>query len=207
MPSASGCRKWLGPEGVHYIREQMLSQYILKSMGAAGSDIDRFEGTGALNFLALHSRCVGQEGHLVDPLSILSVSFVDGHPRFPALASPDWDGFRQRVQASGKKWIILTDTDGTPQLVMNSNHFLRVLLSMTEQGTNPQDYCSKPVITTNPQDTIEHTLHNAISSETTPDTAVILVWSSEKRIISHTDLLQRLFEGVFPSAPAVPHAR
>ncbi|MGB5495252.1 MAG: CNNM domain-containing protein [Sedimenticolaceae bacterium] len=54
-PTAKVLDLWLGPEGVHYLREQRLRDYILKSVGAAGSDIGRFEGRGAVNFLALDS--------------------------------------------------------------------------------------------------------------------------------------------------------
>ena len=70
-PTAKFLDWWLGPEGVHFLREEMLKQYIAKSMGAAGSDIGTFEGRGAVNFLALNSRRVGEEGTIVDPSSII----------------------------------------------------------------------------------------------------------------------------------------
>jgi hypothetical protein len=31
----------------------------------------------------------------------------------------------QRVNASGKKWVIVTDLDGEPAFVLDSHHFLR----------------------------------------------------------------------------------
>jgi hypothetical protein len=50
-PTALILDLWLVPEGVHYVREEKLKQYILTSMGVTGSDIGTFEGKGALNFL------------------------------------------------------------------------------------------------------------------------------------------------------------
>ena len=77
-PTAKFLDWWLGPEGVHYLREEMLTQYIGKSMHSGG-DIGMFEGRGAVNFLALDSRRVGEEGAILDPRSVVSLPLVDGH--------------------------------------------------------------------------------------------------------------------------------
>ena len=42
-PSAKVLDWWLGPEGVHYLREEILQQYVTKSMGTGDSDIGTFE--------------------------------------------------------------------------------------------------------------------------------------------------------------------
>ncbi len=199
-PSAKVLDLWLGREGVHYLRERMLRQYILKSMGASGSDIDPFEGQGAVNFLALDSRRVGAEGEIVDPSSVISLPVVDGRLEIPELARSAEDGFTQRVQASGKKWVILTDTSGTPHLLLNADRFSRALLS--EQCVDPYDYCVRPIITNDPKATLEQTLMSANPSESeSREKGVILLWGTEKRIIAHADLLRRLFEGVISSPP------
>jgi metal transporter CNNM len=197
-PTAKILDLWLGPEGVHYMREEMLKQYILRSMVGSGSEVGTFEGKGAVNFLALDSRRVGEEGQVVDPESIINLPEVDGRLEIPGYGGPNWDSFVQRVQRSGKRWIILTGADERPHLLLNANHFLRMLFSAPDDATDPHDYCVKPVVTTNPQDTLERVLMSAnLAQSKSPDKGVILYWGSEMRIISHSDVLRRLFEGVF----------
>ena len=204
-PTAKILDLWLGPEGVHYHREEMLKQYILRSMVSSGSEVGAFEGRGAVNFLALDSRRVGEEGRVVDPESIINLPEVDGRLEIPVRGSPNWDGFIQGVLRSGKRWIILTGTDERPHLLLNANHFLRMLFSAPDNAADPHDYCVEPVVTTNPEDTLECVLMSAnLAQSKSPDKGVILCWGSEKRIIAHADVLQRLFEGVLlPAANSV----
>lgn len=200
-PTARFLDWWLGPEGVHYLREEKLKQYISKSMGAVGSDIGEFEGRGAVNFLALDSRRVSEEGEIVDPSSIVDLPVSDGGLAVPQRArSPD-DGFFRRVQASGRKWVILTDPDGKPQLLLNADRFLREVSS--KKDADPRHYCLKPIITDDPQATLEQLLMNGDLTETNPSKkGLILFWGREKRIIAHADILRRLFEGVLASRPS-----
>lgn len=192
---------WLGPEGVHYLREQMLKQYIVKSVGASGSDIDTFEGRGAVNFLALDSRRVGEEGQVVDPSSVVSLPFVDGRLEVPEVGNSSWESFVQRVRASLKKWVILTDPDGAPHLLLNADRLLRAVSSGGR--VDPHDYCVRRIITNDPQATLEQTLMSAKLAESKPtERGIILFWSTEKRIIAHADVLRRLFEGVFSPPPS-----
>ena len=203
-PTAKVLDLWLGPEGVHYLREQMLKDYIMKSMGAAGSDIGRFEGRGAVNFLALDSRLVGEEGHVLDPKSIISLPVADDRLAIPTFGGPAWKDFLERVQSSGKKWVVLTDTDGKPHLALNANRFSRLLLMEANEAIDPSECCVEPIITTNAEDTLEGVLLNAKLADTkSPDKGIILLWADEKRIIAHYDVLKRLFEGVFTPPPGV----
>jgi hypothetical protein len=199
-PTAKVLDLWLGREGVHYLREKMLKHYIVKSMGASGSDIDRFEGRGAINFLALDSRRVGEEGKIIEPNSVVSLPVVDGNLAVPQQTRSSDDSFVRRVQASGRKWVILTDPDGTPHLLLNADRFLRTVCS--EKSADPRNYCVHPIITNDPQATLEQTLMNAkLTDNDSSEQGVILFWGTEKRIIAHADLLRRLFEGVFSSPP------
>ena len=200
-PSAKVLDWWLGPEGVHYLREEMLQQYVTKSMGAVGSDIGTFEGRGVVNFLALDSRRVGEEGEIVDPSSVVSLPVVDGRLEIPELARSAGDGFIERVQASGRKWVILTDPDGRPHLLLNADRFLREVSS--EKDADPRHYCVKPIITDDPQATLEQMLMNGELTDKNPSRkGLILFWGREKRIIAHADILRRLFEGVLSSPPS-----
>jgi CBS domain containing-hemolysin-like protein len=203
-PTAKILDLWLGPEGVHYVREEMLKQYVLRSMGVRGSEISTFEGKGAVNFLALDSRRVADEGSVLDPRSLIRLPVVDGDLDVPVHAGPAWSRFLRQVQASGRRWVVLADTDENPRLLLNAHQFLRVALSSPDASIDPRDYCVEPVVTTNPQGTLEQVLMNAKLGESRArDRGIILLWGGERRIISHFDILSRLFEGVFTPPPGV----
>jgi len=203
-PTAKILDLWLGPEGVHYVREEMLKQYVLRSMGVRGSEISTFEGKGAVNFLALDSRRVADEGSVLDPRSLIRLPVVDGDLDLPVHAGPAWSRFLRQVQASGRRWVVLADTDENPRLLLNAHHFLRVSLSSPDASIDPRDYCVEPVVTTNPQGTLERVLMSAKLGEShARDRGIILLWGAERRIITHFDVLRRLFEGVFTPAPSV----
>jgi metal transporter CNNM len=203
-PTAKFLDLWLGSEGVHYVSEKNLTKYIVKSMATEDSDIGAFEGAGAINFLALDSRCVGEEGNIVDPASIVSLPLVDGHLEIPEFECSPGDSFINRVQAAGKKWVILTDPDDTPHLLLNADRFLRAVFSgQCGDAHNAHNYCVRPVITNNPIDTLEQVLMKpelAVSVSTKKE--AILLWGAEKRIIADADMLKLLFGGVFSAAPS-----
>ena len=90
------------------------------------------------------------------------------------------------------------------RLLLNAHHFLRVSLSSPDASIDPRDYCVEPVVTTNPQGTLERVLMSAKLGEShARDRGIILLWGAERRIITHFDVLRRLFEGVFTPAPSV----
>jgi hypothetical protein len=201
-PTAKVLDWWLGPEGVHYLREDMLKQYIERSMGVSGSDIGTFEGRGAVNFLVLDGLRASEEGAIVDPRSVISLPFVAGRLEIPGPTDSVDDEFVRQVQASGKKWVILTDPEGVPRAILNADGFLRTLMSTT--GIDPRDYCVVPIVTNDPQATLEQTLMNAkLADWDSPGKGIILFWGTEKRIIDHADLLGHLFDGMF-SPPLNP---
>jgi hypothetical protein len=69
-------------------------------------------------------------------------------------------------------------------------------------------YCVKPLITHDPQATLEQTLMYAnLAENKSTEKGIILFWGTEKRIIAHADLLRRVFEGVFLSPPTPEHGR
>ena len=53
--------------------ERDLRTVIRKHIEAEETDVDRLEGIGALNFLALDDIAVTQEGEHVDPNSVISL--------------------------------------------------------------------------------------------------------------------------------------
>lgn len=201
-PTAKILDLWLGPEGVHYVREEMLKQYLLRSMGMSGSEISAFEGKGAVNFLALDNRRVGDEGSILAPHSIVRLAAVDGRLELPTPETPGWNAFVAQVQASEKRWVVLTDSTEAPHLLLDGNRFLRTALSAAERNIDPRDYCVEPVVTTNPHDTLEKVLGNGkVPEKGSTERGIILLWSKQKRIITHFDVLKRLFQGVLPPTP------
>jgi hypothetical protein len=74
---------WLGEEGIHYFRERDLRTVIAKHIEAGETDVDRLEGIGALNFLALDDVAVTEEGEYVDPGSVIRLPTEHGRPIFP----------------------------------------------------------------------------------------------------------------------------
>ena len=152
------------------------------------------------NFLDLDDLAVTEEGEPVDAESIISLPLANGRCVLPAFsASPD-DPFLQRINASGKKWVIVTDLAGEPAFVLDSHHFLRDALfnqSDTIQGT-----CwHRPVIVRDMETRLGEVIgHLKVVPERPDDDVIdndlILVWGSQRRIITGSDLLGRLLRGI-----------
>jgi metal transporter CNNM len=201
-PTAKILDLWLGPEGIHYVREEMLKRYLLRSIGMSGSEISAFEGKGAVNFLALDSRQVGDEGSILAPRSVVRVTAVDGRLELPTPGTPGWKAFVAQVQASEERWVVLTDSTDAPRLLLDANRFLRAAFSSSESDLDPRDHCVEPVVTTNPNDTLEKVLGNAkVPENDSTERGIILLWDKQRRIITHFDVLKRLFQGVLPPTP------
>jgi len=101
-PAAVVLDWWLGKEGISYFRERELRAVIHKHIEAEESDVDRLEGIGAMNFLALDDVAVTHEGEYVDPESIISLPIQDGSPVFPEFERNALDPFLLNVNRSGK---------------------------------------------------------------------------------------------------------
>jgi hypothetical protein len=105
------------------------------------------------------------------------------------------------VNASGKKWVVLTDTDGEPFWVMNANAFLRAALLGTEP-LNPSAYCHRPIIVHDSGMLLGKALsqlkvYPVDSADDVIDDDLILVWGKdEKRVITGADILGRLMHGI-----------
>lgn len=137
---------WIGKEGIQYFREQNLRELIRKHIEAGEADIDRLEGLGAMNFLAIDDMLVSREGESVDPQSVINLPLSKGFPVFPAFERIPSDPFLKKIQLSGKKWIIITDEEKEePRLVLDSDGFLRAALFDSDHF-QPYAYCHRPII-------------------------------------------------------------
>jgi len=201
-PSALILDIFLGREGISYFRERDIRTLLQKHIDADETDIDRLEGVGAMNFLALDDLMVTQEGEPVDPLSVITLPHYDHYPVFPDFSASTDDPFINAVNASGKKWVIITDEEGEPSLVLNTNEFLRAVF-FEGMPVNPRHYCHYPVIIRNTRMLLGHVLSRLMAAGlNVADDAIkhdlVLVWAEQRRVITGSDILARLLRGVNP---------
>jgi len=200
-PSAMMLDKWLGKEGIQYFRERDLREVIKKHIEASEADIDRIEGLGAINFLAIDDMVVSHEGEPVDPDSIISLPLERNFPVFPEFKRHPSDPFIQQVHTSGKKWVIIIDEADEPQLVLDADGFLRAAL-IDEKPLQPYAFCHRPIVIKDPYTKLGNVIWRLkVQPENVGDNVidndVILLWSGEKRlIITGADILGRLMHGI-----------
>jgi len=199
-PTAVVLNWWLGPEGITYLRERDFRALITKHAGVAGVDVGHLEAIGALNFLDLDDILVMDEGELVDPRSVIALPFENERPLLPKFdRSPD-DPFLRRLNASGKKWVIIVDGAGRPSFVLDAHHFLRDSL-FNAVSVDPEIYWHRPIIVTDVRTPLGSVIGRMKVRPEHPeddviDNDLILVWGYKKRIITGADLLGRLLRGI-----------
>ncbi|MDY6861626.1 MAG: DUF21 domain-containing protein [Thermodesulfobacteriota bacterium] len=199
-PTAKMLDFWLGKEGIQYFREKAFRQMIKKHIEAEEVDVDRLEGLGAMNFLAIDDLFVSQEGETIDPKSIISLPMIDGRPVFPRFDRSHADPFLQKIQASGKKWVIIIDPSGSPQFVLDSDGFLRAAWFESDRF-NPYTYCHIPIIVYDQKVPLGNVIskfrvHQHHPENDVIDQDIILVWEDVKRVITGADILGRLLRGI-----------
>ena len=198
-PTAMLLDWWLGIEGITYLREQEVRSLITRS-AAAGGDIGRLEAIGAGNFLDLDDVPVTEEGEVVHTQSIISLPLENRRCILPKFErSPD-DPFLRQVDASGKKWVIVTDPSGEPAFVLDSHQFLRDAL-FDQLDVEPNTYWHRPIIVRDMKTKLGDVIGMLHVSPERPDDDVIdndliLVWGVQRRIITGADLLGRLLRGI-----------
>ena len=191
---------WIGQEGIQYFRERDLREVIKKHMEANEGDIGQMEGTGAINFLDIDDLAIAVEGELVDPKSIITLNMENGIPVFPEFKKLPSDSFIQMIQFSGKKWVIINDQSGEPRFVLDSDGFIRGALFKGSQF-NPYTYCHRPIIVNDINLPLKKIIwqlkvYPQNSRDDVIDHDIILLWSTEKRIITGADILGRLLRGI-----------
>ena len=198
-PTAMMLDWWLGDEAVAYLREREIRQMIARH-ATAGGEIGRLEATGAQNFLDLDDISVGEEGEEIDPRSILSLPLANQRSMLPKFDRVPGDPFLRQVDASGKRWVIVTDPSGEPVLVLDAHHFLRDAL-FNEFESDPSTYWHRPIVVRDPDTRLGDVigLLKVVPESPTDDVIehdLILLWHDQKRIITGSDLLGRLLRGI-----------
>jgi len=199
-PSAKVLDWWLGTEGVQYFRERDLKEVIRQHIEADEAEIDRLEGLGAMNFLAIDDLLVTHIGEPVDPQSIIELPMLSGRPVFPEFERKPEDPFLGKIHISGRKWVVLTDVEGSPLFILDADGFIRDAL-FKKSALNPYDYCHRPIIVTDMKTLLgsvlgKWTVQSGQPDDDTIDRDITLVWAEEKRIITGADILGRLLRGI-----------
>jgi CBS domain containing-hemolysin-like protein len=200
-PCAMMLDSWLGKESVQFFSENNIKLFIKKHIDDQDSEIGDVEGRGAINFLSLDDKTAIEEGENIIPESIIGLKCDNNRIIFPPFENHLSDPFIQQINKSGEKWIIFTNEQGEPKLVLDADGFIRSELS----GNNSdgiEKYCHIPVIVNDEKTNLDILLNSlksktSIDSDMPIDTDVILFWSKEhKRIITGADILGRLLKGI-----------
>ncbi|MDJ0868973.1 MAG: DUF21 domain-containing protein [Myxococcota bacterium] len=204
-PTALLLDAWLGGESVDFLGETQLREVLKRYVSAPTSEIGRVEGIGALNFMALDDLSVLEEGSELDPQSVVELPVRDGHPAFPAFEGSASDPFLRAVEASGKKWVVVTSPDGEPQLVLDADGLLREAV-VRGAAPRPERFCHRPIVVRDPTTTLEGVLPRfQVGRRRTGDDVIdddlILVWGPQRRIITGADILGRLLRGIARPSP------
>ena len=207
-PSAAILDRWLGRQGMYLFREHEMRELIRKHFEATSTDIDRLEGLGALNFLALDDIRVSEEGEILDPDSVISLPIERGLPAFPEIRDSASDPFLERIDRCKRKWVVITDPSGEPVFVVNSDAFLRDAL-FTPSTFRPLVHCHRPIIVRDAKQRLGEVMGLLEVEPERPgdnviDNDVILVWAAQKRVITGADILGRLMSGI-AKVEALPH--
>ena len=199
-PTAIILNWWLGPEGITFLRERDFRAFITRHVGAAGADVGELEAIGALNFLDLDDIAVLDEGEPVDPRSVITLPIENERPMLPKFDRSPNDPFLRQLHISGKKWVIIVDAAGQPRLVLDAHHFLRDAL-FNEVFADLETYWHRPIIVTDMRTPLGEVIGRMKvkpehSEDDVIDNDLILVWGTQKRIITGADLLGRLLRGI-----------
>jgi hypothetical protein len=198
-PTAMVLDWWLGHEGITYLPERNIRSLIARS-ATSGGDISKLEAIGARNFLDLDDVPVAEEGEVVDARSIISLPQANHRCVLPPFERSRDDPFLRKVDASGKKRVIVTDLGGEPVFVLDSHQFLRDAL-FDELEINPNTYWHRPIVVRDMKTKLGDVIGcMKVVAERPEDDVIdddlILVWGERKRIITGADLLGRLLRGI-----------
>ncbi len=191
---------WLGREKLELFKEQSMRIMLEKHIESGKTDIGAFEGIGALNFLSIDDVSISDEGSIIDSRSIISLPVENNRPLFPSFNRDPLDPFLQKIEASGKKWVVLTSPVNEPVMVLDADHFLRD--AVYKKGPIiPLSYCHFPVVVKSPKTRLERVIRQfkvypQYPEDDVIDQDLILYWGHEKRIITGSDILGRLLRGI-----------
>jgi metal transporter CNNM len=207
-PSALMLDKLLGKEAVEFLKERQLKGVIEQHIDSEHAEIDFIEGRGALNFLDIDDVPIADEGETIDPLSLIALPTKVDLPVIPESSSTT-DDFARKVNASGRKWAILTDESGEPQLLLDADSYLRAIM-YDDAPVDGYAHCHRPIVIKDPKKPLGHiilALKEGIEAEDDAaiDHDIVLLWTPEqKQVITGADLLGRLLRGIDAAVSVSP---
>lgn len=203
-PSAWLLDRWLGKEGISYLRENDLRRVITKHMEADDADLEMHEGTGVLNYLALDDLHISREGEQVDPASIIKLPTKVDLPLIPKCEASADDPFVAKVAKSGRKWVVLCDLDDNPLLILDADDFLRNLF-LGKEEFDPYHSAHRPIVIKDSTMRIGRVLrkmivHREHDDDDVIDKDIVLLWNeTDHRIVTGADILGFILNGIVPS--------
>ena len=201
-PTATLLDFWIGKESVHFMREKDLRQLIHRHIDASESELDVIEGIGALNFLAIDDLRVVEEGERLAPETILTLSgHLDTDNGGPTATGIGKEDLVARIRQTSYRWFILTRDDGTPAWALDSHALLRAINMDDSEPDDLGPYCHRPFVISDQQIRLGEVIAQFKSGQPAQSDApfprrIILYWGEEKRIITGSDIMGRLFKGI-----------
>lgn len=200
-PTAWVLDRWLGKELITYFGERDLRRILRAHMTADETEVDRVEGTGALNFLALDDIPVSREGEPLDPSSIIRLPLDGADLRLPIILPGEIPPFLREVHASGHPWVILVGPDDRPRYALDADGLIRATV-LDAGDVDARAFCHVPIVVTESDarlgsflEQLEH--HQIKRGDDVIDHDLIVVWTADqRRIITGADILGRLLRGI-----------
>ncbi len=200
-PSAKVLDMWIGPEGPNFMRESDIEIILQKHIHQHDSEIGETEGRGALNFLDIDDRVVSKEGQKIDPLTVLSFPVNVDLPVLPQRGTEGDAAFVDALKKVDRKWVIVTDKNEMPLLVLEAESYLCHWYAERE-NLDVYHYCHRPILVTDPEETLDKVIEQLEvqaehRNDFVVDKDVILYWNDkDRRIITGADILGRLLKGI-----------
>jgi hypothetical protein len=199
-PSSLLLDAWLGKESIEFFKENKIKLLLKMHVDDAGSEIDKTEGLGAINFLSLDDIIISKEGEPLNPKSIVPIKHENDLPVFPKFTKQHHDLFLQEINESKEKWVVFIDENLNPSYVLDADGFLRAAMFDSIQP-NPLDFMHKPIIINDSNIKLGEIIHLLNLSpehleDDVIDNDVILLWSEVKHVITGADILGRLLRGI-----------
>ena len=196
-PVAQPCARmldwWLGKEAPSYFRESAVRELLLRHMRAAGTEVSRVEGYGAINFLDLDDRRVDELAEPLGASSVLALPVELDLPRFPPIAGAD-DGFLRRLGEVTGKWAVATDPRGVPRLAIDVDGFVRGALY--DADFDPYAHCHRPAVLSNGGHSVAYAIRAMARNPDASRTDVVLVWDESPAIVTGDSILRNLLRGI-----------
>ncbi len=192
---------WLGKEGIEYYEEDDLLEILRRHVHAEESDVDHSEGRGAINFLTMDDIPAGEEGEPINPESVVSLPMGTSLPIFPEFEKSALDPFIRSVLKSHEKWVIITNPEDEPVLVLDADALARDVVDPVN-SVSPYKYCSRPIVIRDPHTPLGDIITRfktqpKDSEDDVIDEDIALVWNdSIRRVITGADILGRLLRGI-----------